>query len=140
MATEATIYGLLEDDILASFQVVGSLTDNLDDNIGDATERVFRALQSCLGRQVESDSCQDVLALDLSAERGPAALAMANISGCIVLIGIAYLVGWFKSEPWRREAGAPAKRVAEPRPVEARVGEVKEAAVNAAGAKARVPV
>ena len=79
-------------------------------------------------------------ALDLSAERGPAALAMANISGCIVLIGIAYLVGWFKSEPWRREAGAPAKRVAEPRPVEARVGEVKEAAVNAAGAKARVPV
>ena len=88
-------------------------------------------------------------ALDHSAERGPAALAAANLSGIVILIAIAYIVGWFKSEPWRREpvphssqakgakAAAPAElradmRVAVPRGGEARAG--KAAAPTAPGA------
>ncbi|WP_244935179.1 OpgC family protein [Acuticoccus sediminis] len=72
-------------------------------------------------------------ALDQTAERGPVALAWANLTGCAILIGIAYLVGWYKSEPWRREVVVPAKRVAEPRAEprsEARGGEATSAEVR----------
>ncbi|MCB1972884.1 MAG: OpgC domain-containing protein, partial [Geminicoccaceae bacterium] len=34
--------------------------------------------------------------------RGPAALAAANIGGLAAVIAVAYVVGWYKSEPWRR--------------------------------------
>jgi hypothetical protein len=33
---------------------------------------------------------------------GWAPTALANIGGCVVLIGAAYVVAWFKKEPWRR--------------------------------------
>jgi hypothetical protein len=39
--------------------------------------------------------------LDLTG-RGAAALAAVNLLGFAVLIAVAYVVAWFKSQPWRR--------------------------------------
>ncbi|WP_420393369.1 OpgC family protein [Acuticoccus sp.] len=61
-------------------------------------------------------------ALDYTPERGPVAVAAANLSGFAILIGLAYVVAWFKAQPWRREA--PVERVvAERRQAEARHAE-----------------
>lgn len=40
-------------------------------------------------------------ALDFTG-RGPLAVAAANLAGFALLIAVAYLVAWFKSQPWRR--------------------------------------
>jgi hypothetical protein len=41
--------------------------------------------------------------------RHPAAMAAVNLAGMAVVVGVAYFVGWIKSEPWRRPApAAPA--------------------------------
>jgi len=49
---------------------------------------------------------------------GLAALALVNVSGMAVLVGTAYLAGWFKGQPWRRApepraTGAPVGTPAE---------------------------
>ncbi|MEO0362187.1 MAG: OpgC domain-containing protein, partial [Pseudomonadota bacterium] len=45
---------------------------------------------------------------------------LVNLTGFAVLIGTAYLVGWFKTEPWRKEAKPEVKadRVAPTAPAE----------------------
>ena len=62
-------------------------------------------------------------ALDYTPERGSRrGVAAANLSGFAILIGLAYVVAWFKAQPWRREA--PVERVvAERRQAEARHAE-----------------
>lgn len=39
--------------------------------------------------------------------RDPLTVAVANLSGLATVIGVAYLVSWYKSEPWRRQARRP---------------------------------
>lgn len=41
--------------------------------------------------------------LDLTGN-GPLAVNIVSISGCAVLLGIAYGAAWFKSQPWRKSA------------------------------------
>ena len=42
------------------------------------------------------------MALDHVGGGKPAA-AVATVIGCAILTGVAYMVGWFKSQPWRRD-------------------------------------
>ncbi|MEZ5861640.1 MAG: OpgC domain-containing protein, partial [Geminicoccaceae bacterium] len=43
--------------------------------------------------------------------REPLAVAAANIFGLAAIIGVAYMVDWYKREPWRRVGQAPAQSV-----------------------------
>jgi hypothetical protein len=44
-------------------------------------------------------------ALDVTG-RTAATVAAANLGGCLVLVATAYIVAWFKGQPWRRPASA----------------------------------
>ncbi|MEM9012300.1 MAG: OpgC domain-containing protein [Pseudomonadota bacterium] len=58
--------------------------------------------------------------------REPVTWALVNLGGCAVLIGVAYGVGWIKSQPWRGPRVAPSppapsasiREPAQPRPAE----------------------
>lgn len=41
----------------------------------------------------------------------PAAVTVVNLTGCVALIGVAYVVAWFKSSPWRERTSQRAKSV-----------------------------
>ncbi|HRY23084.1 MAG: OpgC domain-containing protein [Geminicoccaceae bacterium] len=43
--------------------------------------------------------------------REPLSVAAANIFGLAAIIGVAYMVDWYKREPWRRVGQAPAQSV-----------------------------
>jgi hypothetical protein len=63
------------------------------------------------------------MALDLMGRDFWPALAV-NLTGFAILIAIAYLVGWFKAEPWRKTA-APAARPGAPAPDGAEVASAR---------------
>jgi hypothetical protein len=48
-----------------------------------------------------------VIALDHTG-RTPATIAMANVSGFLVLAAVALVVGWYKATPWKSTRAAPA--------------------------------
>ncbi len=46
--------------------------------------------------------------------RSPLMAAIANLSGMALVVGAAFTVAWFKSQPWRRAAKAPRVTTADP--------------------------
>jgi hypothetical protein len=46
--------------------------------------------------------------------RDPLTVALANIVGLATIVAVAYLVGWYKSEPWRRPVPRPEPARATP--------------------------
>jgi hypothetical protein len=51
--------------------------------------------------------------------RDPLTVALANIVGLATIVAVAYLVGWYKSEPWRRPVSRPEPVRAAPAAAEA---------------------
>ncbi len=45
--------------------------------------------------------------LDLTPGREAGWVALANLTGFAILIGVAYLAGWFKTQPWRKPKPDP---------------------------------
>ena len=47
-------------------------------------------------------------------DRDPLTVAVVNLFGLATIVAVAYIVGWYKQEPWRRPRPAPEQRATGP--------------------------